>query len=115
MSERSHLAVRDMFMEYHTKSYRNSEEQYSTKMTKTGLREILNDVVDNDMFDFIWRLFDPDDRGHVDGDEFVVAMALLTTRLETIEDQVDAAFCMFDVSKTGTLSQAEFEQMVRAT
>ena len=89
MSERSMLAVRDMFDEYRSKT-RSCEKiaNDGTKMSKTGLRLILQDAVDDALFEFIWRLFDPNDNGMVSCEEFVMAMALFTTELETFEDQV---------------------------
>ena len=65
---------------------------------------------------FLWNLFDPRQSGSVDSDEFVMAMALLSTGIgDSVEAQLEAAFCMFDTRKAGELTMDEFEAMVQAT
>jgi len=84
-------------------------------MRKEALRSMLSDVSD-DTFSFLWRLFDSDDSGSVDADEFVIAMALLSADGDyTFDDQLQAAFRMFDADKSGDLTKDEFESMVKAT
>ena len=138
MSHATQDAVRDMFSEYRRRSTSDEGEEpweegdtprpnASTKkmrrllggssdrvMTREGLRKILQDI-DEELFEFLWRLFDVDDVGAVDADNFVMAMGLLTQAIETVDDQIDAAFCMFDIKKLGVLSPEEFESMIKAT
>ena len=83
-------------------------------MTREGLRKILQDI-DEDLFEFLWRLFDVDDVGTVDADNFVMAMGLLTQQVTTVDDQIEAAFYMFDVEKAGVLTPSKFEEMIKAT
>ena len=47
-------------------------------MKKEGLRKVLPDV-DDQFFEFLWRLFDTSGSGTVDADEFVMVMALLSS------------------------------------
>ena len=107
LSDVSAQAMRDIFLEYrrtrestrNTGSMASDSERSSSRMSKRGLHAILcgtgknvgaKHTVDEALFDYIWRLFDPHSHGWVDGDEFVVAMVMLTTKLESFEDQIDA-------------------------
>ena len=79
---------------------------------------MLKDVSD-ELFVFLWRLFDSDGSGYVDADEFTVAMALLssdvTSGAASTEAQLEAVFFMFDADHSGDLAMEEFEAMVQAT
>ena len=125
-------AVRNIFTNYQsevrkskaypTEGSRNSaSERISARgdtrkvITQDGLREILKDVNEN-LFKFLWRLFDVGGTGFVDADEFVMAMALLSAGIgESAEAQLEAAFCMFDSDKSGSLTREDFESMIQAT
>jgi Ca2+-binding EF-hand superfamily protein len=141
MSETTADALRDMFSEYRRQSRASAAEdddeeeeadaaggeadadarlaeekrKRKRKMDRDGLRKILTGHVNEELFGFIWRLFDPKGRGFVDADEFVMAVALLTNEMQTLEDQVNAAFVMFDEDKDGALSKDEFETMISVT
>jgi hypothetical protein len=129
MSERTHDAVRDMFSEYRRHSMAEScigeddeaddgggEEKQPRRryMTKAGLRKILKEV-DEEIFEYLWRLFDVDGTGTVDGDGFVMAMGLLAQSGDSVSDQIDATFAMFDMNGNGRLEPDEFANMVRST
>lgn len=85
------------------------------RMTHDNLRQALPDV-DDELFRFVWTLFDPEGKGEVYSDEFVAATALLTTSHEgTLDEQIEACFVMFDTRNDGKLSHAEFRSMLEAT
>ena len=89
--------------------------QVGKTMTKAGLRKVLFDVND-ELFDFLWLLFDETGKGEVNSDDFVMAMALMTSDIgSSTEAQLEAAFCMFDTNKSGSLSCNEFKAMVQST
>jgi hypothetical protein len=70
-------------------------------MKKDGLRKILPEI-DEAFFNYLWRLFDTQGRGEVDADEFVMAMALLSSGIaDSTDAQLEAAFCMFDSNHSG--------------
>ena len=72
------------------------------------LQRLLHDV-DPDLFEFVWGLFDADGDGVVYADDFVAAMALLTTGADTdtsIEEQMRITFVMFDTRGDGRLGCA---------
>jgi len=71
--------------------------------------------VPDELFHFVFRLFDADGSGHVNADEFVMTLALLARHCNTVEEQVEACFTMFDVDGTGSLSHEEFSNMIMAT
>ena len=75
---------------------------------------VLADIND-ELFKFVFRLFDPNNTGMVDADAFVAATALLTKGAEKVEDQVEACFHMFNTNGDGVLTQPEFRAMMEAT
>ena len=77
-------------------------------------RAVLSDI-DDELFKFVFRLFDPNNTGKVDADAFVAGIALLTKGAETVDDQVEACFHMFDTLGNGVLTQPEFRAMMEAT
>ena len=87
-------------------------------MTKQDLQRLLGIDVDEDLFEFVWGLFDADGDGVVYADDFVAAMALLTTGADpdiSIEDQLRTCFVMFDTRGDGQLTYSEFRSMLEAT
>jgi len=86
--------------------------EHAQLITKEKLQKRLPHIEDA-LFDFIWRLFDAEDKGVVDPNDFVMAIGLLTRSGE--EEQVEACFHMFDTDGQGTLSRAEFRAMIQAT
>lgn len=94
-----------------------SESMRMPRMTQRDLRRLLHDV-DPELFEFVWGLFDVSGDGAVYSDDFVAAMALLTTSAEadvSIEEQVKACFVMFDTRNDGRLGYSEFRSMLEAT
>jgi len=84
-------------------------------MSESDIRKMLGDV-DDELFKFVFRLFDPNGTGKVDADSFVAATALLTTKAkENEEEQLEACFYMFDTTGDGVLTKPEFRAMVEAT
>lgn len=84
----------------------NSDQQRMPRMTKTDLQRLLHDV-DEELFGFVWNLFDPNGDGIVYADDFVAAMAMLTTSADPnvgIEEQMRVCFVMFDMRGDGRLS-----------
>lgn len=69
------------------------------------------------LFDFMFRIFDPDDTGKVNTDHFVMAVGLIAAASEegNLEMSIETCFYMFDTGKTGRLSRDEFEAMVQTT
>jgi hypothetical protein len=83
----------------------NSDSLRMPQMTQRDLRQLMHDV-DPELFQFVWGLFDVSGEGVVYADDFVAAMALLTTSAEpnaTFEDQIKACFVMFDTRNDGRL------------
>lgn len=126
-------ALNSMFLEYRktireSKSAGDSMIEMSTSvrgsfrgqgthklMKKDGLRKILPNV-DDKIFELIWPLFDRSGDGFVDADEFMMAMALLSTGIaDSVEAQLEAVFCMFDSSNSEMMSMEDFESMIGAT
>jgi len=68
-----------------------------------------------DTVKFIFNLFDTDGSGKIDSQEFVMAVALLTTDCQTPAQQLDACFTMFDTERNGHLDRNEFEAMINAS
>ena len=77
-------------------------------------RTVLSEL-DDALFKFVFRLFDPNNTGKVDADAFVAATALLTRGTESVDDQVGTCFHMFDTTGNGVLTQPEFRAMMEAT
>ena len=120
MSMPTDAAARRMFSEYRRRSSQIGAEGSDApkKMDYDGLRALLSesgDAVDDDLFSFLLKIFDPDGDGFIDTNEFMLALSLLAQKTETPEDQVEATFSLFDVDATGTLSREEFEQMIQVT
>ena len=125
MSHTTVDAVRDMFSEYRRNSSTEPDNDSSEPMSpetrrgrgvmkRDGLRKMLTGV-DEELFEFLWRIFDVDGVGTVDADNFVMAMGLLTEQVDTVDDQIEAIFFMFDLDHDSQLTPDEFEQMIRAT
>ena len=78
------------------------------RMTQKDLKLLLQDV-DNELFEFVWGLFDVSGDGVVYADDFVAAMALLSSCADvsvSIEEQMKACFVMFDTRNDGRLGYA---------
>lgn len=90
----------------------------ATKMSKEQLRsdQVFSDI-NNELFDFLFRLFDPSETGQVNTDQFVMAVGLIAAASESdnLELQIETCFYMFDTDRTGRLSRDEFEAMVKTT
>ena len=84
------------------------------EMTESEFISMLPDVPPETVT-FLFRLFDKDHSGKVGSREFLLAMGLLLKQSDSISDQIDACFNMFDVDCTGSLSKAEFNNMIRAS
>jgi Ca2+-binding EF-hand superfamily protein len=88
------------------------------RLTKADLRRLLHDV-DEQLFEFVWGLFDARGQGSVCADDFVAAMALLTSsgasQEQNLEDMIKACFVMFDTRGDGNLTYSEFRSMLEAT
>ena len=61
-------------------------------LDKASLRKMLSNV-DDEIFVFLWRLFDSDGSGFVDADEFVVAMAMLSNDIGA--ESIDHMYATF--------------------
>lgn len=94
--------------------FRKGLVKQNGKLTKEVMRGLLPEVSD-ELYEFLWTLFDVKQTGAVSSDEFVMAMAMLSSATETVEDQITAAFHMFDTEKNGALTRAEFETMIKVT
>ncbi|KAL1511805.1 hypothetical protein AB1Y20_005091 [Prymnesium parvum] len=85
------------------------------KMKKEKLRSLLQ-AVDDEIFRFLFRLFDPDGTGEVDSEHFVMAIALIKSMHDApLDHQIATAFYMFDIENTGQLSKRDFISMIEAT
>ena len=88
------------------------------KMSKARMRsdKIFGEMEDA-LFDFLFRLFDPKDTGVVDTDQFVMGVGLIASASEegNLAMQIETCFFMFDTDRTGKLSRSEFEAMVNTT
>jgi len=83
-------------------------------MDLKGMQQMWPEM-DRDTVKFIFNLFDTDGSGKIDSQEFVMAVALLTSDCKTPAQQLDACFTMFDTERTGYLNRAEFEAMINAS
>ena len=86
-------------------------------MTQKDLQRLLHDV-DPALFKFVWGLFDTSGDGFVYADDFVAAMALLTTSADanaSSEEQMRACFVMFDTRGDGRLGCARSRLPIRLT
>ena len=73
-------------------------------MTRKDLLAMLD--IDAELFEFVWRIFDHTGNGSVSADDFVAAIALLTTSAGpevSFEEQVKVCFMMFDTRDDGRL------------
>ena len=118
MSQGTQNAARMLFSEYRLRMSQGEvpeSEKLGANMTQGGLRRPLGDSVNEELFQFLWHLFDTKGNGTVNGDEFVMTMALITgDECHTIEQQVEAVFVMFDVDDAGALSETEFHSLIQA-
>ena len=126
MSHNTQAAARRLYSEYRSGKMDDLEEgeegdeekkalMKGGELTEAGLRKLLGRGVDEALFQFLFRLFDPDGSGTVNADEFVMTMGLITSECDSAAEQVEAIFVMFDTDETGVLSRAEFTQLIRAT
>ena len=60
------------------------------KMSRDGLRKIVPSIED-ELFEYLWKLFDVSNSGAVSADDFMMAMALLYVACETVDDQIEVA------------------------
>ena len=96
---------------------------FSEKILVTGkktvdfdeLKELMGNSVDDNLLQLVWKLFDQDNDGAVDADEFVSTFAMLSKGMESSEAQLEAIFCMFDSDQDATLTREEFEKLVQTT
>ena len=92
-----------------------SERMLKGGISREQMREKLPELND-DVFGFIWHLFDPSFEGTVDIEHFTSGLSLLLQPTGgSLENRLEEMFIMFDMDDSGTLSKAEFKSMVEAT
>ena len=133
MSQASNDAMRSMFSEYRirlsTMADDNDDDEadgaslaprgkqnQGMNMSRDGVRKLLGDSVNEQLFEFLFHLFDATGNGLVNSDEFVMTMGLLTgDECSTMDQQVEAVFIMFDTDAAGALTASEFRALIQAT
>lgn len=85
----------------------------TTELNKVQLRELFP-MVDDDMFETLYRFFDKNGDGSVDVKEFVVTLGMLL-HSNSIDDRICLAFAMFDTDGNRSLDKDEFRAMMKAT
>jgi len=84
------------------------------RMSKADLKVVLKEV-DDELFQYLFNIFDPENMGHVNADQFMLTTALIIKGENNLEKQIAACFYMFDVEKQDRLDRAEFSAMIEAT
>jgi len=112
MSIASDEKARELFSQFRRKSVTLNKEA-SGVMTEKDIRELLSDI-DENLFRYVFRAFDPNQTGKVDADAFVAATALLTKSFD-VDDKLQAVFSIFNTSDEDVLTKAEFKAMMEAT
>ncbi|GMH75047.1 hypothetical protein TL16_g06633 [Triparma laevis f. inornata] len=83
-------------------------------LSKDNLRKLFSNLEDQ-AFEDVYCLFDWDNDGSVDVQEFVLTMSLLATPATSLGAEQDLIFAIFDVDGSGTIDREEFGKMMRAT
>lgn len=86
----------------------------SVVMTYAEVREVMKDI-DDALMEFLLRVFDPEGTGTVSSEQFVLALGLISTVANSVDEQIEACFYMFDTDRQGTLDKQEFRAMLEAT
>ncbi|GMH84508.1 hypothetical protein TrST_g1302 [Triparma strigata] len=83
-------------------------------LSKENLRKLFGNL-EEQAFEDVYCLFDWDNDGSVDVQEFVLTMSLLATPATSLDAEQDLIFAIFDVDGSGTIDREEFGKMMRAT
>jgi Ca2+-binding EF-hand superfamily protein len=92
-----------------------SQRLFLRCITRDDMRDALSELSD-EVFSFVWKLFDPSDTGKMDVEHFSAGLALLLQPTGgPLETRLEEMFIMFDVDGNGSLSKDEFKSMIETT
>lgn len=86
----------------------------SACMTYFELRQLLAEM-DDELFKYFCRIFDPHAIGYVNVEQFVKGLGLIIRAEANVDKQIAACFYMFDTFKNDRLSKNDFKAMIEAT
>ena len=86
------------------------EEDAVRKMLQNGVG--LSDAVCSSLL-HLFHLHDAPNERKINKSEFEMVLAMLTHQCDTVEDQIDVCFTMFDTDGNGHLSREDFERMLQ--
>eukprot|EP00966_Prymnesium_polylepis_P332789 7388267-Prymnesium_polylepis.1 len=99
-----------LWIKYGNEDTEEMEEDAVRKMLQNGVG--LSDAVCSSLL-HLFHLHDVPSEKKVNKKEFEMVLAMLTHQCDTVEDQIDVCFAMFDTDGNGHLSRENFERMLQ--